>query len=175
MTAASSPPERPPTSLSSTPTPLATSRVSPSMSSRVGRCTCGRVPWGWIMCWSMARCCWTTASTPAPSPARRSGAPCTAGSARAGHDPLSSPLHQRGYLTSSPGGIRGILYTGTGGRNMPTAQVHGAEMYYEETGSGPPLILSPGGLQGALSSYQPVMAPLAQAHRVIAYDRRFGG
>ena len=58
---------------------------------------------------------------------------------------------------------------------MPTAQVHGAEIYYEEAGSGPPLILSPGGLQGALSSYQPVMAPLAQAHRVIAYDRRFGG
>jgi len=48
-------------------------------------------------------------------------------------------------------------------------------MYYEEAGSGPPLILSPGGLQGALASYQPVMAPLAQAHRVIAYDRRFGG
>ena len=58
---------------------------------------------------------------------------------------------------------------------MPIAQVHGAEMYYEEAGSGPPLILSPGGLQGALSSYQPVMAPLSQAHRVIAYDRRFGG
>ena len=58
---------------------------------------------------------------------------------------------------------------------MPTAQVHGAELYYEEAGSGPPLILSPGGLQGGLSSYQPVRAKLAQAHRVIAYDRRFGG
>ena len=58
---------------------------------------------------------------------------------------------------------------------MPTAQVHGAEIYYEETGSGPPLILSPGGLQGVLSSYQPVRAKLAQAHRVIVYDRRFGG
>src|SRR5215208_3756991 len=58
---------------------------------------------------------------------------------------------------------------------MPTAQVHGAEMYYEEDGSGPPLILSPGGLQGVLASYQPVRARLAQAHRVIAYDRRFGG
>jgi pimeloyl-ACP methyl ester carboxylesterase len=58
---------------------------------------------------------------------------------------------------------------------MPTAQVHGAEIYYEEDGSGPPLILSPGGLQGVLASYQPVRARLAQAHRVIAYDRRFGG
>jgi pimeloyl-ACP methyl ester carboxylesterase len=58
---------------------------------------------------------------------------------------------------------------------MPTAQVHGAEVYYEEAGSGLPLILSAGGLQGALSSYQPVMASLAQTHRVIAYDRRFGG
>ena len=58
---------------------------------------------------------------------------------------------------------------------MPTAQVHGAELYYEEVGSGPPLILSPGGLQGVLASYQPVIAALSQAHRVIAYDRRFGG
>jgi pimeloyl-ACP methyl ester carboxylesterase len=58
---------------------------------------------------------------------------------------------------------------------MPTAQVHGAEMYYEEVGSGPPLLLSPGGLQGVLASYQPVIAALSQAHRVIAYDRRFGG
>ena len=58
---------------------------------------------------------------------------------------------------------------------MPIAQVHGAELYYEEVGSGPPLILSPGGLQGVLASYQPVIAALSQAHRVIAYDRRFGG
>ena len=58
---------------------------------------------------------------------------------------------------------------------MPTAQVHGAEIYYEEEGSGPPLILSPGGLQGVLASYQPVRAKLAQAYRVIVYDRRFGG
>jgi len=48
-------------------------------------------------------------------------------------------------------------------------------MYYEEAGSGSPLILSPGGLQGVLSSYQPVSAKLSQAHRIITYDRRFGG
>ena len=58
---------------------------------------------------------------------------------------------------------------------MPTAKVNGAEIYYEEAGSGPPLILSPGGLQGVLSSYQPVRAQLSQTHRVIVYDRRFGG
>ena len=58
---------------------------------------------------------------------------------------------------------------------MPTAQVNGAEIYYEEAGSGPPLILSPGGLQGVLASYELVIKALAQAHRVIAYDRRFGG
>jgi len=58
---------------------------------------------------------------------------------------------------------------------MPIAKVNGAEIYYEEAGSGSPLILSPGGLQGVLSSYQPVSAKLSQAHRVITYDRRFGG
>ena len=58
---------------------------------------------------------------------------------------------------------------------MPTAKVNGAEIYYEEAGSGSPLILSPGGLQGVLSSYQPVRAKLSQTHRVIMYDRRFGG
>jgi pimeloyl-ACP methyl ester carboxylesterase len=37
------------------------------------------------------------------------------------------------------------------------------------------MILSPGGLQGVLESYQPVLEGLSHAHRVIAYDRRFGG
>ena len=58
---------------------------------------------------------------------------------------------------------------------MPTAKVNGAEIYYEEAGSGSPLILSPGGLQGTLASYQPVSDQLSQAYRVIVYDRRFGG
>ena len=58
---------------------------------------------------------------------------------------------------------------------MPRSQVNGAEIYYEEAGSGPPMILSAGGLQGVLESYQPVLASLSRAHRVIAYDRRFGG
>jgi pimeloyl-ACP methyl ester carboxylesterase len=58
---------------------------------------------------------------------------------------------------------------------MPEAKVNGAEIYYEEAGSGPPIILSPGGLQGVLASYQPVMEELSHEHRVIVYDRRFGG
>ena len=58
---------------------------------------------------------------------------------------------------------------------MATAKVNGAEIYYEETGSGPPIILSPGGLQGVASSYQPVIEALSQEHRVVVYDRRFGG
>lgn len=58
---------------------------------------------------------------------------------------------------------------------MPTAPVNGAEIYYEEVGSGTPLILSPGGLDGVLNHFRPVMEGLSQGHRVIAYDRRFGG
>ena len=58
---------------------------------------------------------------------------------------------------------------------MATAKVNGAELYYEEAGSGPPIILSPGGLQGVASSYGTVVEALSQEHRVIVYDRRFGG
>ena len=58
---------------------------------------------------------------------------------------------------------------------MATTKVNGAEIYYEEAGSGPPIILSPGGLQGVASSYQPVIGTLSQEHRVVVYDRRFGG
>ena len=58
---------------------------------------------------------------------------------------------------------------------MATAKVNGASLYYEECGSGPPLILSPGGLQGVASSYQGVIEALSQEHRVVVYDRRFGG
>ncbi len=58
---------------------------------------------------------------------------------------------------------------------MPHAKVRGAELYYEEVGSGPPIVLSPGGLNGLLESSRPVMEGLSQEHRVISYDRRFGG
>ena len=58
---------------------------------------------------------------------------------------------------------------------MPTAKVNGADIFYEDMGSGPPVILSPGGLQGALESYRPVLEGLSQRYRVVVYDRRFGG
>ncbi len=58
---------------------------------------------------------------------------------------------------------------------MPTAQVNGAEIYYEESGSGPPIILSAGGLQGTLAGYGPVARELSEEHRVISYDRRVLG
>src|ERR671916_2751491 len=58
---------------------------------------------------------------------------------------------------------------------IPTARVNGTEIYYEEAGSGPPIILSPGGLQGVLASYGLVMQELTHEHRFISYDRRFGG
>ena len=58
---------------------------------------------------------------------------------------------------------------------MATVRVNGAEIYYEETGSGPPIILSAGGLQGVASSYREVAEALSREHRVVVYDRRFGG
>ena len=58
---------------------------------------------------------------------------------------------------------------------MPTAKVNSVEIYYEETGSGPPIILSAGGLQGTLAGYGPVIGELSREHQVISYDRRFGG
>ncbi len=58
---------------------------------------------------------------------------------------------------------------------MPTAQINGAEIYYEQAGNGPSIILSSGGLQGLASGYHSVMEPLSSRYQVIAYDRRFGG
>ena len=57
---------------------------------------------------------------------------------------------------------------------MPRANVNGAELYYKETGSGTPIILTGGGLNGGFEVYEPIIAGLAREHRVIAYDRRWG-
>ena len=57
---------------------------------------------------------------------------------------------------------------------MPFAKISGGELYYEESGSGAPVILSAGGLQGNLDSYSEVVGVLAGSYRVITYDRRFG-
>jgi pimeloyl-ACP methyl ester carboxylesterase len=57
---------------------------------------------------------------------------------------------------------------------MTTVQVNGTELYYEERGSGPPLLLMHG--TGAYADlWTPVMDGLARSYRVIAYDRRGHG
>ena len=57
---------------------------------------------------------------------------------------------------------------------MTTVQVNGTELYYEELGSGPPLLLVHG--TGAYADlWTPVMDGLARSYRVIAYDRRGHG
>lgn len=54
---------------------------------------------------------------------------------------------------------------------MGTLGVEGAELYYEEHGSGPPLLLVHG--TGAyVDLWTPVLDGLARSHRVISYDRR---
>src|SRR5262249_59403168 len=89
--------------------------------------------------------------------------------------PLREPRLEGAAPADRQWRTRRISGSPPGGKNMPRAKVNGAEMYYEEAGSGSPLILSPGGLQGVLSSYQPVSTKLSQAHRVITYDRCFDG
>jgi pimeloyl-ACP methyl ester carboxylesterase len=54
---------------------------------------------------------------------------------------------------------------------MATAAVNGAVLYYEERGSGPPLLLVHG-TGGYADLWSPVLDGLARSHRVIAYDRR---
>jgi pimeloyl-ACP methyl ester carboxylesterase len=54
---------------------------------------------------------------------------------------------------------------------MATAAVNGANLYYEERGSGRPLLLVHG--TGAYADvWSPVLDGLARSYRVIAYDRR---
>ncbi|MCE5288494.1 MAG: alpha/beta hydrolase [Nocardiaceae bacterium] len=54
---------------------------------------------------------------------------------------------------------------------MPTANVNGAELYYEELGSGPPLLLMLG-TGACMDLWTSVFERLAHTYRVIAYDRR---
>jgi len=58
---------------------------------------------------------------------------------------------------------------------MPRVKANGAEINYEESGSGTPVFLSAGGLAGNLEGYRPLASGLARRYRVIIYDRRFGG
>jgi len=57
---------------------------------------------------------------------------------------------------------------------MPRARVNGVELYYEESGTGPPVVLAHG---FALTSrmWDPQVAALAPRYRVIVYDARGQG
>ena len=54
---------------------------------------------------------------------------------------------------------------------MATVKANGVELYYEERGSGPPLLLMLG-TGACIDLWTPVIDRLARSYRVIAYDRR---
>ena len=57
---------------------------------------------------------------------------------------------------------------------MPTVEVNGARLWYDEAGSGPPLTLLHGGL-GDSGLWEPVVPFLAEQFRTIRTDLRFYG
>ena len=57
---------------------------------------------------------------------------------------------------------------------MPLASVNGLDLYYEETGSGPPLLLL-AGLSGTALGWAMLLPALAEHFRVIAFDNRGAG
>ena len=57
---------------------------------------------------------------------------------------------------------------------MPTAEVNGARLWYEEAGEGPAVVLVHGGL-GDARLWEPEFAPLAERFRTIRFDLRFFG
>src|SRR2546427_11404941 len=54
---------------------------------------------------------------------------------------------------------------------MPYANVHGVNLYYEEYGKGPAVILTPGGRVDR-NGLRPIAALLSPRCRVILHDRR---
>ena len=57
---------------------------------------------------------------------------------------------------------------------MPTAEVNGARLWYEEAGEGPAVVLVHGGL-GDARLWEPEFGPLAEQFRTIRFDQRFFG
>lgn len=58
---------------------------------------------------------------------------------------------------------------------MPLAELPGLSLYYEEQGSGPPMLLI-AGIPAIANDWRPVAVRLADAgRRVIAYDNRGSG
>ena len=54
---------------------------------------------------------------------------------------------------------------------MSILDVPGARLYHESVGSGPPLVLIPGG-NGTAHIFGPIAQHLAQRYTVTSYDRR---
>ena len=57
---------------------------------------------------------------------------------------------------------------------MPTTTINGIDLYYEETGSGPPLLLI-AGLSGNTLGWAMLLPALSERFRVIAFDNRGAG
>ncbi len=62
-----------------------------------------------------------------------------------------------------------------GGLKMPKIKVNGAELYYEETGSGPETIVFSHGLLWSCRMFDKQVAALKDRYRVITYDHRGQG
>ena len=58
---------------------------------------------------------------------------------------------------------------------MPTAEVNHTTLFYDESGSGPPMLLMHGGLGIDHTYFRESLAPLANNHRLILYDHRCNG
>jgi 3-oxoadipate enol-lactonase len=57
---------------------------------------------------------------------------------------------------------------------MPSTTVNGIDLYYEETGSGPPLLLI-AGLSGTSQGWEVLQPAMSERFRVIAFDNRGAG
>ena len=66
------------------------------------------------------------------------------------------------------------LHSGLNAPTMPEVQLNDICLWYEDEGSGPPIILVPGMLSDS-ASWQPVVPALTKDHRVIRLDPRCSG
>jgi pimeloyl-ACP methyl ester carboxylesterase len=57
---------------------------------------------------------------------------------------------------------------------VPTATLDGVELYYEERGSGRPMLLV-AGIPAVAGDWAPLAEPLAESRRVVAFDNRGSG
>src|SRR5262249_29016562 len=92
------------------------------------------------------------------------------------HHPTDGPHHRRLVFArrSRAGKHRPTAAMSPGGDDrrigMTYAPVNGLQLYFESRGSGRPLVLLPGGLLTIDLSFGPLLAPLAEAHQVIAVE-----